>query len=151
MPEADELRTSDIARDALSIPAIGLVVTGVIAILSWIAVCLMQAIGLTLTEIPTPENEAEALGQKIGMAFWFVAAAISIFINAYIIYAALKMRNLEGRLGGAVAAAILAIIPCCSCVGTPFGMAFGIWALIALNQQEVKTAYDYRVDLDTFD
>lgn len=55
------------------------------------------------------------------------------------IVSAQKMKRLESY-GFAMTAVILAVIPCfspCLILGIPFG----IWALVAINQQGVKDAF----------
>jgi len=63
---------------------------------------------------------------------------IMLVANAFVLFGGLKMRNLES-FGLAMAAAIIAVIPCCpcGCIGIPAG----IWALIVLNKPEVKAAF----------
>lgn len=65
-----------------------------------------------------------------------VGSFIQIAFSLFILFAAIKMKKLESY-GLAIAASILALIPCCSpccCVGIPIG----IWALVVLNKAEVK-------------
>jgi hypothetical protein len=60
-------------------------------------------------------------------------------VGAAILFGALKMMRLQSY-GWAMAAAILAVIPClspCCCLGIPFG----IWALVVLSKPEVKAAF----------
>jgi hypothetical protein len=64
---------------------------------------------------------------------------LSIAIGAVILFGAVKMMRLQ-NLGLAMAASILAVIPClspCCCLGIPFG----IWSLVVLNRPEVKSAF----------
>jgi predicted Zn finger-like uncharacterized protein len=60
-------------------------------------------------------------------------------VSGLIIFAALKMKNLESY-GLAMTGSILAMLPIlspCCCLGLPFG----IWALVVLMNQDVKAAF----------
>jgi hypothetical protein len=59
--------------------------------------------------------------------------------NCVIIFAALKMKNLQYHTL-AVVAAVMAAFPCvssCCCIGLPVG----IWVLVVLFKPEVKAAF----------
>jgi hypothetical protein len=66
------------------------------------------------------------------------ANIFGLALNSFIIFGALKMKNLENR-GLAMAASIVALIPCftCYCIGIPVG----IWSLVVLSKPEVKAAF----------
>jgi len=68
-----------------------------------------------------------------------VSSSLGILISGVIFYGGLKMKRLENH-GLAVAASILAIIPCTSpcCL---LGIPVGIWALVVLSKPEVKSAF----------
>jgi hypothetical protein len=95
---------------------------------------LMLALSMTmlvvfLVALATGDNnEPEAL-------FQFV---FSIPMSGLVVYGAYKMRRLENH-GLAVAAAVLAMIPCSGCC--VLGLPFGIWALVVLNDPSVKAAF----------
>ena len=73
-------------------------------------------------------NSFGAVGNLLGLAF-----------GGVMFYGALQMKDLR-NYGLAMAAAIIAIIPCsgpCYCIGIPAG----IWALVVINKPEVKAAF----------
>lgn len=77
---------------------------------------------------------------------WTTGCAVLILVGA------VKMKNLSSR-GWAYTSAILAMIPCTSSICCLLGLPFGIWALIALNNPDVKRAFgrgrpDPRDDFD---
>jgi hypothetical protein len=83
--------------------------------------------------------------QRWAMGFFpfgmgFVWHGFSLLVDAAIIYGALQMQRGQSY-GWAVAAALLAIIPCisspCCCLGLPFG----IWALVVLMGEEGRRAF----------
>jgi hypothetical protein len=65
-------------------------------------------------------------------------AAGALVVCLVMLFGALSMKKVHGY-GFAMAAAILAVIPCTSpcCLGLPFG----IWALVVLNDPAVKAAF----------
>ena len=71
--------------------------------------------------------------------------AILVVLDIIVILGGIKMKGLQNR-GLGMAAAIIAIIPCfypCCVLGIPFG----IWALVVLNDANVRTAFDGREHL----
>jgi hypothetical protein len=68
-----------------------------------------------------------------------VSTLIVLAAGAFMIYAALQMKQLKGH-GMSVAASVIAIIPCVSpcCL---LGLPLGIWALVVLNKPEVKSQF----------
>jgi GYF domain 2 len=68
-----------------------------------------------------------------------VSNVIGIAVSVFILLGALRMQRLTNH-GLAVAAAIIAMIPCFSpcCV---LGLPFGIWALVVLSKPEVKSQF----------
>ncbi|MBN1223527.1 MAG: hypothetical protein JXB23_09775 [Candidatus Aminicenantes bacterium] len=72
-------------------------------------------------------------------AFGIGSSLVGIIIAAFVIYAALKMKELS-QWNLAVVASVLALIPCvspCCIVGLPIG----IWSLIVLTKPEVRSAF----------
>lgn len=132
------------AREKVNLPAILLMVAGGIGI----ALCLL---GIVQALSGSNEAQLEAImsNPDIPEGIKSFAGATSkggIFtnllglgLNGFIIFGALKMKNLE-NFGLAMAASIVALIPCfgtCCCIGIPVG----IWSLIVLNKPEVKAAF----------
>jgi hypothetical protein len=68
-----------------------------------------------------------------------VASILGILISGVILLGAVKMKRLENH-GLAMAASILAMIPCLSpcCL---IGMPIGIWAVVVLSKPEVRGAF----------
>ena len=91
----------------------------------------MEAQGLDPTQFM---KTFEAMG-PLGI----VLALVALLVGVIIILGALKMKNLQSY-GLAMAASILAMVPCLSAC-CPIGLPIGIWALIVLNNPEVKAAF----------
>jgi hypothetical protein len=66
--------------------------------------------------------------------------AIGLAISALILVGAMRMQKLTNH-GMAMAAAIIAMIPCLSpcCL---LGIPFGIWALVVLSRPDVKSQFN---------
>jgi predicted Zn finger-like uncharacterized protein len=122
------------AMDAIAGPAIALLIVGIIGIVgSALGVC---AGFMVSANAPAGRrqmnNEAEPY---VVLCFYGVMLITSIVV----VVCATKMRRLESY-GAAMTGAILAVIPClspCFLLGIPFG----IWALVVLNQGDVKDAF----------
>jgi hypothetical protein len=68
-----------------------------------------------------------------------IGGFIALAIQGFILFGAIQMKKLS-TYGVALAAAILSVIPCCSsCL--ILGIPFGVWALIVLMDQDVKSAF----------
>jgi hypothetical protein len=64
---------------------------------------------------------------------------VFLAIQGFILFGAIQMKGAK-MYGVSMATAILSVIPICSsCVC--FGIPFGIWALIVLMDQDVKSAF----------
>ena len=120
------------AADRVSAPAIGLIVTGSLGLVVQILGAAVNLMVFTVQGVP--QNEAFFVGGlQIGLAMIGIASSILV------IFAGVKMKNLE-NYGLAMAGAIVAMIPYCGpcCL---LGLPFGIWAIVVLVSPEVKAAF----------
>lgn len=126
------------AEEMLNIPSILLIIVGSIGILAGLN-ALVQDSGTLPPELLEKPEIAQFKGVFEGLLTYNkVWAAIGMALNALIVFAAIKMRKLE-IYGLALAAAIIAIIPCFNCCCLP--MPAGIWALVILLKPEVKASF----------
>jgi hypothetical protein len=74
-----------------------------------------------------------------GNTFGIAWAFISLLAYGFVIWAALRMRQLEGWTL-AVVASVLVMVPfeCCCCL---LGIPIGIWGLVVLLKPDVKAAF----------
>jgi predicted Zn finger-like uncharacterized protein len=134
-------RREGAARAAVSGPAIALMITGGLALgFSILGMVLNLTVGgLELGGAAPPGgqhvDEAEAAGRMVGAV---LGGIIGICWGGIVLAGALKMKNLESY-GLAMAAAIIAMLPCNGCC--ILGLPFGIWALIAMNNPDVRDAF----------
>jgi len=119
-------------------PAIGLLVTGIIGAVFSVIALISISIGTGLSRFYDSDFAEEYLDLYEGAA-GMGSSFVGILVAAFIIYAALKMKDLT-QYGLVVAASILAMIPCispCCLIGLPIG----IWCLVVLTKPEVKAAF----------
>ena len=129
--------TPDAARQ-VSGPSTGLLITGIVGAIFSLATFFSLIIGVSLTAVgweDIPEEYSEIWEGAAGMG----SAFVGILVAAFIIYASIKMKELN-QWGLAMAASILAMIPCISpcCI---IGLPIGIWCLVVLTKPEVKAAF----------
>ena len=129
------------ALQAIKLPAIALIVTASLGIAYYLFNLVLVASGTAtrFQQIPSdapPWVRSFIEGTHGTMAV--VVALVVVALNGFVLFGAIKMLRLQSY-GLAVAAAIIAMLPCqCCCV---LGLPFGIWALVVLNKPEVKSHF----------
>jgi GYF domain 2 len=123
------------AAEQVNGPAIGLVVVAILGAFGQAASLIARAIGFSFMAASQKQPWPAALAGPIGIA----DGLICILMAAVVLFGAIKMKRLENH-GLAMAASILAMIPCLSpcCL---LGLPIGIWALVVLLKPEVKSAF----------
>jgi len=127
----------------VQIPAIGLMVTACLDMAFATFMTIMNILGMSLgnfTYLSDRACQMDMAGVLLSGSFGILLAVYGIAIDAIIIVGAVKMKQLKSY-GFAVAASILAIIPCISSPCCALGLPFGIWALIVLFQKDVREAF----------
>ncbi|MBA4148128.1 MAG: protein kinase [Verrucomicrobia bacterium] len=125
-PPPDE-KVIHAGRSSVKVPAIGLLIAGVINLLP--LVLFMLVIGSAFFRSPDP-------GITAGIAF--VLPLLFSVIGAFVFWGARSMMQLRSY-GLCVAASILAIV---TPPGFLIGLPFGIWSLIVLSRREVREAFE---------
>jgi hypothetical protein len=131
------------ALDAVKLPAIFLMIAAALSVLGGLFGFLTpgmseEQLSRIIEEPSAPEwlkNFAESGAGGMGYA----PNILALVVGAVVLFGALKMLRLQ-NYGWAMAASILAVIPClspCCCLGIPFG----IWSLVVLSKPEVKSAF----------
>jgi len=133
------------ASKQVSGPSVGLLVTGIIgAVFSFLSL-ILSFLGTGFFTIWRNKAGEKYFGKEDFVEGFFegvvgvASSLVGILVAAFIIYAALKMKELN-QWGLCVAASILAMIPCISpcCI---LGLPIGIWCLVILMRPEVKKAF----------
>ena len=132
-----QIVASDASRQ-ISGPAIGLLVTGIIGAFFAALTLIASIVGMSFAPFirdEIPARYAEFWEGSVGAA----SSIVGIAVAAFIIFAALKMKELR-QWELSLAASIVAMIPCISpcCI---LGLPIGIWALVILMRPEVKEAF----------
>jgi hypothetical protein len=125
-------------RSQLSGPSTGLLVTGIIGGVLSLMSLVFQLIGAGISTMMMERVPRQFLGliQGFGVA---AISVIELLVAGFIIFISFKMKEAQ-EWPLAIAASILAMIPCispCCIVGLPIG----IWCLVVLNKPEVKAAF----------
>jgi hypothetical protein len=133
------------ALNAIKVPAIALIVIASLGIAYYLFNTIMILTGVNSFQPQMPSDmppEARQLMEFSKGAHGPLAIFVSLVImalNGFVLFGSIKMLKLQ-NYGVAVAAAIIAMLPCqCCCL---FGLPFGIWALVVLNKPEVKSNFN---------
>jgi hypothetical protein len=129
------------ARSAVMPPAIALMVLGGVYICISLGMLGLRIFNLSHAMAIAPQGQGDpafAAGYKFGVYGALVFEVVGVILGAVIILGAIQMKNV-GNFGLAMTASILAMVPChyCCLVGIPLG----IWSVITLNQEDVKSAF----------
>lgn len=121
-------------------PAVGLIVTGALGLLMSLVSFVMNLLGTGMSGLSglSDDQMAGAMNMLAG-GVGIVFAVIGFLVSAFIVWAALQMKDLRNRTLSIVAS-VVAMIPCISpcCI---LGLPIGIWALITINDPAVKGAF----------
>ncbi|HJV49193.1 MAG TPA: hypothetical protein VJ549_07970 [Geothrix sp.] len=127
------------ALDQLKAPSIALIITAALGIALQLFSLLGHMMGTAFPMAMHGYGDNARVVQMMSGGLGMAAAILGIAVGVVVFLGALKMK--EGRsYGFAMAASILAMVPClspCCCLGLPFG----IWALVILVKPEVKGAF----------
>ena len=138
--ETDSREAKALALQQVSAPATGLLVTGIVGA----AFSLFAILGSGLGSLAHfgrrwADDMLDWYEEMFEGFFALGFSVVGLVIAGFIIFAALKMKELQ-QWGVAVAASALAVIPCVSpcCI---IGLPIGIWCLVVLMRPEVKDAF----------
>jgi predicted PurR-regulated permease PerM len=133
------------AREAVSLPAILLMVTAALTFLYGVYGLVRPTSPEDLERIQQMFADPNMAPMRGFMDFATSTGGRVVFslpwliINGLAFFGALKMKNLQSY-GLAMTAGIVSLIPCCGpcfCLGIPLG----IWALVVLRKPEVRASF----------
>jgi hypothetical protein len=128
-------------QDKVRIPAIGLIVLGILGVVGGVISLAMGGINAQqLVDAGMPADQAERF---VGMmsAGGIVLQVLGLLLSGFIAWAGFQMLHLRSWTA-AVVANVLVMIPCvtsCCCV---IGLPIGIWGLVVLFNADVKRAFE---------
>lgn len=131
--------TSSTAPVKLMVPAVAMLVISMFTI-GYFAI---QALGVLLAPLPPDFAEQRGLQGDPEMAVtlykfgMIIGVGMGVLLNIGVIVGAIQMIRMKGW-GTAKAGAIAALVPCSVCC---LNMPLGIWALIVLNQPDVRRQF----------
>lgn len=141
----DSLAAEAMAAERVSGPAVGLMVTGALTILTAVVLLIMNLFNVAVLGMGTPTTGTGSDPQTQRLIYMFSGALgafsriLSIVIGGFIFYGGMKMKKLENH-GLCLGASIVAMVPCLSpcCI---IGIPIGIWALTTINKPEIKSQF----------
>ena len=124
-------------------PGIALAIFGLLCLLFNLAVVALQGMGAVRSILVLVEGGAGA-DQWIA---WFLSAGIYLTMSLFsmlwsvvMILAGLRLR--AGRSAALVyVGAVMAMLPCCALYCCCFGLPLGIWAIVTMQDEQVKVAF----------
>ena len=126
--------------DQVSGPAIGLIVTAILGFVATVIGVFWNIFGARMgMNQPGMDPEMQKFVTMFSGTMGIVSGILGFVVSGLILFGALKMKKCQSY-GWAMAASILAIIPCvspCCLVGLPMGN----WALVILSKPEVKAQF----------
>ena len=124
-------------EDRVKPPAIGLMVTAGIVVALALASLACNVLGAGIGVMGASSGD-EQIANAFSGTIGIISAVVSLAIYGFILFGAWKMMNMESW-GLSMGAAIAACVPCSLCCILTLPM--GIWALVVLNDQNVKAAF----------
>jgi hypothetical protein len=133
----------EVARSKVQMPAIGLMVYAILnlfAVTGTVVANLLGGMGEAYTAMADSGVDPSMIG-IISNAYSGCMSCMGLLFTGVILLAGIKMRGLESY-GLCIAGSVLAVLPCnvCCCVG----LVIGIWSLVVLSREEVKSAFQAR-------
>ena len=127
------------AESMVGAPAIGLFVVAVIGIFYLLFSIVMNLLGTGIGAFSAASGDSAGMGSLFSGVVGLVFNVIWLLLSGLVIFGALKMKKLESY-SLSMAAAVVAALPCTSpcCV---LGLPLGIWAIVVLVNQDVKSAF----------
>lgn len=123
------------ARSKLKVPAIGLIVCAALSICYALVNAVTVIVQLSSGEMEVPPDGPERIGFIIGAFIGMLGVGVVPFIS---LFGSIQM--LKGKsYGWAMTGAITGMLPCSACC--LLGLVFGIWAIVLLNQPDVKQVF----------
>jgi len=151
VPQGSGPAPSGNAAEQVAAPAICLIVAAVLGIAGQLFLIVNNAVSMAVTPAALQQQQQQQTPEGIiivkrSYTIFGGTGAVSIVFNviaigtgAFVIFAAIKMKNLQS-IGLAKTGAIISMLPClapCCLLGLPFG----IWSLIVLAKPEVQSAF----------
>lgn len=138
MSEPPVVMTIDPAQ-RVNAPSIALLVLGILGGVLQLLGLAVNVLGVGFLATALRDSGQEGLPNLLTGGLGIAVNLVGLVVAAFIIWVALRMKALESW-GAAVAASIVAMLPCISpcCI---LGLPIGIWCLVVLLDANVKPAF----------
>jgi hypothetical protein len=122
-------------------PAKGLLAVGILNVAAGAFFSVFGILQLTgnWSREPAFAPDDQRLFYYIGMRVVVAVYALSLLLGLPMILGALQMMKGKKR-GFSMVAAVLSLLPITACAN-PLGLIFGVWALVVLTREDVKTYF----------
>ena len=128
-----------LVRSQLKVPAIGLLVAGIVNLLATLMVLLLPVLAHLTIGFDEGSGFVEGKSTFAEATFLSIVIAICSLVSGIIlVLGAARMFDLQSY-GIALIAAVVAILPCA--IGFPISLPFGIWALIVVLRHDVRNSF----------
>jgi hypothetical protein len=121
-------------------PGIALMIVGILSLITNLISAIMNGLTLAGRLAVSDWSTGELLEIFLSGGWSTFAGLVGFLIAFIIIYAGVSLQKAKST-GVVYAGAIFAMIPCCSGCCCILGLPIGIWALITLQDDEVKKAF----------
>ena len=128
------------ASSKVAPPAIGLIVTGILAILYQLVMLVLNLLGTGLGAFSAASGGSGGMSTLFSGVIGLVFNVVWILLSGLVIFGAVKMKNLQSW-GLSMAAAVVAALPCTNWPCCLLGLPLGIWAIVMLMDQQVKASF----------
>ncbi|TNE84422.1 MAG: hypothetical protein EP330_29865 [Deltaproteobacteria bacterium] len=134
------------AEEKVNMPGIALIVLGAVTILVSLGRLVLSLLSLIPQLIETLDYGTDALiafliGAGLSVVVQVINSGISIIVGGLVAFGGVKLRSLQSP-ALVYAGSVLAMIPCCSGPCCCLGLPIGIWAIVTMQDEEVKAAFE---------
>lgn len=127
-------------EEKVNLPGIALIVLGVLALLYGLLSGVGQLIGAFAELMMVIDGTQSIVLFAMGTGWKIVMSLITLGSSLLIIFGGVKLRSLSGA-GVVYAASVVALLPCCAGPCCCLGLPIGIWAIVTMQDEDVKAAF----------
>jgi hypothetical protein len=133
----------DYAREKTSMPGLALLIVGLLTILGQLAGLIWQGIvtvPVVMSYISSGAGTDVWISFATSSGLQIVSTIIGFFCGFIILFSGTRLRAVRSA-GIVYAGAIMAALPCCSGYCCCIGLPIAIWAIVTMQDEQVKAAF----------
>lgn len=133
----------DYAREKTAMPGLAMIIFGVLMLLAGLVGAILQLVSSMASII-------DAVSNGYGTEFWIpfltgtgwqiIMSLVSMIASLIVVIAGTRLRAVRSA-GFVYAGAIIAALPCCSSWCCCIGLPIAIWAIVTMQDEQVKSAF----------